>query len=38
VFDFWPVGLMLAGGWFIVAGIRRMRAAAPHAGHDGPTP
>jgi hypothetical protein len=26
IFDLWPVGLMLAGGWFIWSAVRRMRA------------
>jgi hypothetical protein len=26
VFDYWPLGLMLAGGWFIVVAILRLRA------------
>jgi hypothetical protein len=27
VFNYWPIGLMLAGGWFIATAIWRMRAA-----------
>jgi hypothetical protein len=27
IFDLWPVGLMLAGAWFVFSAIRRMRAA-----------
>src|SRR5262245_33881342 len=27
IFDLWPVGLMLAGGWFIFSAFRRMRAS-----------
>ncbi|HVS10421.1 MAG TPA: hypothetical protein VMS76_11145 [Planctomycetota bacterium] len=27
IYELWPVGLMIVGGWFIVAAIRRLRAA-----------
>jgi hypothetical protein len=28
LFDLWPLGLMVAGGWFVVAAIRRTRSDA----------
>ncbi len=37
IFNLWPVGLILAGAWFIASAIRRMRAArAVHSGAGGP--